>query len=115
MADLKNILTKVLKEKLDSHEDFLLVNVLSKESFEFMHIPGSLNADVHQDDFLEKMEELTGGDKGKEIVVYCSSATCQASPSAARKLAEAGYSNVAHFSEGLAGWKEAGYEFERAE
>lgn len=103
-----------LKDKLDNKEDFLLVNVLSEESFESLHIPGSKNVDVHKDDFLEKMEELTEGDKDKEVVVYCSSFSCQASPSAARKLTEAGYNDVADFEGGLADWKEAGYPLEGA-
>ncbi len=101
-----------VKQKLDNGEDFLLVNVLAKSSFDAMRIPGSKHADVNQPDFLEKMEELTGGDKGAEIVVYCSSPTCQASPAAAQKLVEAGYTNVADYEGGLSGWKEAGYELE---
>jgi len=110
--ELKKVTHEQLKNKLDNKEDFLLINVLSKASFESARIPGSRHADVHEDDFLEKVEELTRGDKSKEIVVYCTSSTCQASPSAARKLVEADYKNVSHFEGGIIGWKEAGYELE---
>lgn len=114
MSKYKTVSTEDLKNKLDSEDDFLLVNVLSESSFESMHIPGSVNVPAHADNFLERMEEITEGNKDKEIVVHCSSASCQASPGAARKLVEAGYSNVADYEDGLAGWKEAGYEFEGA-
>ncbi|MEX0877455.1 MAG: rhodanese-like domain-containing protein [Candidatus Spechtbacterales bacterium] len=112
MADYKIVSAQELKNKLDSKEDFLLVNVLSASSFEGMRIPGSVNVDVHESGFVERMEKVTEGDKDKEIIVHCSSATCQASPSAARKLVEEGYTNVADFEDGLAGWKEAGYPLE---
>ncbi|MDX1535974.1 MAG: rhodanese-like domain-containing protein [Candidatus Spechtbacterales bacterium] len=112
MADYKTISAKDLKQKLDSDEEFLLVDVLSEASYESMHIPGAINVDVHQDDFMEKMKEKTDGDKEKEIVVYCASPQCQASPSAAQKLVDAGYENVSDFEGGLSGWKEAGYDLE---
>ena len=110
--EIKELTKEELKKKLDAEEGFLLINVLSKASFDSLSIEGSKNADVHQPDFLEKMEKLTDGDKNKEIVVYCASFTCQASPSAARKLQEAGYENVYDYSGGLADWKEAGYPLE---
>lgn len=110
----KIISAEELKNKLEKGGDFLLVNVLSESSFEAMRIPGSVNVDVHVPGFLEKMAKVTGGDKDKEIIVHCSSATCQASPSAARKLKEEGYTNVTEFQDGLAGWKEAGYKMEGA-
>lgn len=112
MVALKTITKEELKDKLDSGEDFILVNVLSEDSFESMHIPGSINADIAQDDFLDKIEEVTGGDNDQEIVVYCSSSTCQASPAAARKLEDAGYPNVFHYKGGMADWKDAGYEID---
>lgn len=109
---MQTLTREQLKEKLDKKEDFLLVNVLSKASFDAIHIPGSKNVDVHQPDFLQNIEKLTGGDKDKEIVVYCASFTCQASPAAARKLDEAGYKNVYDFSGGVADWKDGGYQLE---
>lgn len=109
---IKELTKEELKKKLDAKEDFLLINVLSKASFDISRIEASKHADVHQPYFLEKIEKLTAGDKNKEIVVYCASFTCQASPSAARKLDDAGYMNVYDYSGGLADWKEAGYQLE---
>ncbi|MDX1607826.1 MAG: rhodanese-like domain-containing protein [Candidatus Spechtbacterales bacterium] len=114
MPDYKIVSAKDVKNKLEEGGDVLVINVLSESSFNSMHIPGSINIDVHQDDFLENVKKATGGDKDKEIIVHCSSESCQASPGAARKLVEAGYTNVADFEGGLAGWKEAGYKLEGA-
>lgn len=114
MSNLKIIKIEELKEKLDKVDDTLLVNVLSNSSYEAIHIPKSINIDISQSDFLEKIEEVVGGYKNKEIIVHCSSGTCQSSPAAARKLMEAGYTNVFDYEDGIAGWKDAGYLLEGA-
>jgi len=108
----KKISTEELKQKLDKGDDFLLVNVLSGSSFEAMHIPGSINIDMHDKSFLEKFSDAVEGNKNKEIVSYCSSIRCQTPPASARKLAEAGYTNVLHYEEGVVGWKDAGNPME---
>jgi len=98
-----------LKKKIDSKEDFELINVLSKDSYEVKHIPGSKNIPV---DELEERAKTELPDKNKEVIVYCSSPECHASPRAAKKLEAMGYTNVIEFESGLAGWEEANYEFE---
>ena len=106
---MKIIKAEELKKKIDSGEDFVLIDVLSKESFEVQHIPKSISIPVGE---LEERASKELPEKNKEIIVYCASKTCQASPAAAKKLEELGYKNVTDFEDGLAGWKEAGYEFE---
>lgn len=102
---------KTLKEWLDEGKDFVLVDVLSRESYDAKHLPRAQHADVHKDGFMEKVTALVG-DKGKTVVVYCASKSCQASPKAADELAQAGYSDVYDFEGGLADWQNAGYSFE---
>jgi len=106
---MKTIIAKELKRKIDANEDFILVNVLSRESFEIRRIPKSINIPV---DEIEKMASKELPDKNKEIIVYCTSLECQASPTAAKKLITMGYKNVYDFEEGIAGWQDAGFEFE---
>lgn len=106
---MKTISAQELKEKLDSGADVEVINVLSKDSHETKHIPGSKNIPV---DELEERAPKELPDKNKEVIVYCASKDCQASPNAAKKLEEMGYANVEDFEDGLAGWQEAGYEFE---
>ncbi len=47
-------------------------------------------------------------DKTGALVFYCANEKCTASETAAKKAAEAGYSNVAVLPDGIRGWKQAG-------
>jgi len=106
---LKTISAEELKKKIDAKEDFVLINVLSKESYEARHVPSSINIPV---DEVENRAPTELPDKNKEMIVYCASKTCLASPRAAKKLVELGYTNVTEYEAGIAGWQDAGYEFE---
>lgn len=105
------VTTEELKKKIDEGGDFVLIDALSPESFEGRHIPGAKNV-PNGPDFMEKFEKEVGAPKDAEIIVYCSSESCMASVNAAKTLEEAGFTNVAHYKDGLAGWQNAGYEFE---
>ncbi|MCH8003608.1 MAG: rhodanese-like domain-containing protein, partial [Nanoarchaeota archaeon] len=72
-------------------------------------IKTSINIPV---DEIENRSSSDLPDKSKEIVVYCASTDCQASPRAGKKLEELGYTNVVDYEAGIAGWQDAGYEFE---
>ena len=106
---MKTINAEELKKKLEANEDFVLVNVLSKDSFEAKHVPKSINIPVEE---LEQKAPSELPDKNKEIIVYCASTECQASPKAAKKLVEMGYTSVTDYEAGVAGWQDAGYQFE---
>lgn len=103
-----------LKSWKDENRDFTLINVLSEEDFQKVHIPDSHNIPVDRDDFVDQVERLVG-DKQATIVVHCASFDCTASPKAARKLAEAGFENVYDFEGGIKEWRERGHEVERPE
>ncbi len=105
---MKTIKRDELKKKLEKNEDFHLVNVLSEDSFERKRLPKSINIPLDQ---LEK-EAPERFDKNDDIVVYCASEKCQASPKAAKKLSELGFNNVKDYEEGVEGWKDAGLELE---
>ncbi len=107
----KVISTEELKKKIDEGGDFYLVDVLSPNSFEARHVPGAKNV-PNSPNFAKEFDEQIGAPKDADIIVYCSSNTCMASVQAAQRLEEAGYTNVTHFQDGLAGWQNAGYEFE---
>ena len=106
---MRTISTEELRKKIDDKEDFVLVDVLGTESFKSKHIPTSKDIGVNK---IEERAPKELPDKGKEVVVYCASTECQASPTAAKKLEELGYTKVIDFESGLAGWQDAGYEFE---
>lgn len=101
---MRTINAKALNDLIRQDEDVLLLNVLSQEDFEKEHIPGSHNIPESREDFVSQVEKLAGR-KDRPVVVYCASKDCQASPSAARKLTEAGFEHVTDFEGGMAAWK----------
>lgn len=108
---MKTLTKEKLKQMIDDHEDFVLINVLAEEYFDQEHIPGSVNISVKQEDFVDKVKARLP-DKSKKVVVYCASFECQASTAAAKKLADDGYQDVYDYEGGIKEWKEAGYELE---
>jgi len=114
MKNLKDVTREELKKWIDEEKDFVLIDVLLQSSYDGRHILGAVHAGVHEDGFLEKVAKLVP-DKANLTVVYCSSFHCQASPLAAKKLTEAGYTDVYHYAGGLADWQNAGYPFEEGE
>jgi rhodanese-related sulfurtransferase len=80
-----------------------LVNVLSPEAFAKEHIPDSINIPQSE---IDRFEEKFARDK--EIIVYCASKECDASPKTANVLQEHGFTKVYDYAEGLKGWKNAG-------
>lgn len=97
-----------LKAMLDQGDDIQLIDVLPRASFDKQHIPGALHASCYDDDFLGQVEAHVD-DRDSAVIVYCVSASCNASAKAARKLVDAGYTNVFDFEGGVREWGEAGY------
>lgn len=102
------IAREALREKMEAQEDFVLVDVLSPESYARGHLPGAINMPVSD------IEPAALGKLSRDdaVVVYCASFECQASSAAARKLEEMGYTGVIDYEGGLADWKDAGYPLE---
>lgn len=110
---MQTITTRELRRMQDRREDFELINVLPEESYREAHIPGSLSIPLNDANFVEAVKR-TAGSKDRRIVVYCASETCDASPKAAEKLEQAGFSNVADYEGGVKQWQEAGLPLEGA-
>ncbi|WP_162916659.1 rhodanese-like domain-containing protein [Dongia deserti] len=55
------------------------------------------------------LEQLTGGDPSKPLVVFCHP-DCWGSWNAAKRAILYGYSNVHWYEEGIEGWQDAGHE-----
>jgi rhodanese-related sulfurtransferase len=97
-----------LKQKIDSKEGFILIEVLLPELYEQWHIPGAIN--IPADD----MRDIAPGklSKDAEIIVYCRSLTCGASDRAADALEDMGYKNITIFRGGKREWEEKGFTVE---
>jgi len=111
MDQFKEITSEELKGWMDKDKEFILIDVLSKESYNNRHLPGALNVPFGDANFIINVGDIAPSIE-TPIVVYCSSFDCQASPSAAGKLVDEGYENVYDFSGGLADWQDSGYTFE---
>ena len=103
---MKAITRDELKEMNEKqHKDFVLINVLPREKFEEKHIRTSINIPVDSDDFTQTVEKVVA-DKSRPVVVYCANKECDASPQAAKKLEEAGFTQVLDYEGGTRDWFE---------
>ncbi|MEX0746233.1 MAG: rhodanese-like domain-containing protein [Phycisphaeraceae bacterium] len=108
---MQTIQAKQLDEMNARGDDFLLINVLPEDAFQERHIPGSMNIPVEREDFEEQVEQLAG-DKTRTVVVYCASTDCTASPTAANKLEDVGFTHVIDFAGGMQEWEETKHPVE---
>lgn len=99
LADLK----KAIAEK-----KVVLIDVNGSDSYKTGHIPGAIDFEKAEDTLATKLP----ADKSALVVAYCSDENCPAYAAAATKAKELGYTNVKHFSRGIAGWKKAGEKTE---
>ena len=101
---LTQMIARSQPDNVDREEGFALVNVLGPDAFAREHIPWSINIPRGQEDEFEKRFA-----KGKEIVVYCASSDCEASPEVARELGRRGFTAVYDYEGGLKDWKAGGH------
>jgi rhodanese-related sulfurtransferase len=99
-----------LRQKIESGDQFVLVDALAPMSFAHSHLPGAINLPP---DWVDERGPRRIPDLNTEIVVYCSSSTCDSSVIVAQRLMELGYANVGHYVEGKRDWVEAGLPLER--
>lgn len=101
------ITAEELKQEMESDQPPVVINVLGRDAYRARHLPGSINIPTDEIDRVKQLVPF----KGEPIVVHCANEDCDASPRAARRLSEMGYTNVRDFEAGYAGWKQAGYPF----
>jgi rhodanese-related sulfurtransferase len=109
VAALPEISRERLWQKIESGDDFVLVDALAPMSFAHSHLPGAVNLPP------EWVDERGRGripDPTSEIVVYCASSTCESSIEVGNRLVELGYRNVQHYVGGKKDWVEAGLPLE---
>jgi rhodanese-related sulfurtransferase len=86
-----------------NQEPYILIEVLSPDSYAKGHLPHAINIPYEKID-----EEAPKLDKSKTIVTYCNGYTCSASTDAAKKFMELGFKKVYDFKMGKPGWEKAG-------
>lgn len=102
---MKTIDRDTLKEKIDKGETMTLIEVLSPESFEEFHLPGAINIPLGSDTFEDRVQAVAGHDE--QVIVYCKDEACDASPKAAQRLEDLGYTNVLDYAAGKDDWRAA--------
>jgi len=86
-----------------------VIDVNGSESFAEGHIPTSFDFSTNKDNLAAKLPS----DKSALIVAYCGSDKCSAYKKAAKAAVALGYTNVKHYSGGLAGWKASNAELSK--
>ena len=99
LADLK----KAIAEK-----SVTLIDVNGSATYTAGHLPGALDFETTEGTLAAKLP----ADKGALVVAYCADEHCGTFAFAAAKARELGYTNVRHYSPGIAGWKKAGEKTE---
>jgi len=82
----------------------ILIDVNGTKSYEKGHIPGAIDFQAYKADLADALP----ADKDALVVAYCANKHCGAYQRAAKMAVDLGYTNVAHYSRGIEGWKEAG-------
>ena len=97
-AEYKKITAEEAKERMDKDDKVVILDVRTEEEYQEGHVPGAIvipNETISS----EPLEELP--DMDQEILVYCRGGNRSAQ--AAKKLAEAGYTQVYDFG-GIIDW-----------
>jgi len=106
---MRLIKNEELKNMMEMHVPFVLIDARSHEEYEKGHLPGAESIPSYH---LGK-QVLNRHKKTDTIVTYCTDFDCEASTIAARKLENLGFTRVVEFKGGIKDWKEAGYPIEK--
>ena len=99
--------TAVLHTLLEADTPLVLLDARSGKYDDGRRIPGarSLNDKSSAEEIAKTLQT-----KDTLVVTYCSNTKCPASGHLAEHLRTLGYRNVLEYSEGIAGWTDAGYK-----
>jgi len=97
-----------LQQMIDETKPLTILNVLSTKQFRAGHITGSINVPLSSPEFVKLVEERVPN-KSEQLVVYCASKTCDASPKASKILEKNGYTNIYDFEGGIKEWHKYGH------
>ena len=102
-SEIASISQADLQKAIDA-KSVTILDVNGDESYKEGRIPTAINYYAVED----KVATVLPADKGALVVAYCGSPKCGAYKKAAAAAQKLGYTNVAHFSPGIAGWRASG-------
>lgn len=93
-----NITAAEAKKLMDTHQDYVILDVRTQEEFDEKHIPGAVLIPDYE---IAQKAEIVLQNKEQLILVYCRSG--RRSKLAAQELEELGYTNIKEFG-GIIDW-----------
>ena len=107
-AAIRQVSLEDLKDRLDSGEELILVDVREKDEWRQGHVPGALN--LPPAEAAARVPELADALASAEaVVVYCHGVECSDAIGVAERLLEVIPEPVYVFEAGLKGWIDAGH------
>ena len=97
-ASFVNITAEKAKQLMDTEENYIILDVRTKEEYDQGHIPGAI---LIPDNRIDADAEKVLTDKNQLILVYCRSG--RRSKLAAERLVKLGYTNIKEFG-GILDW-----------
>lgn len=113
LASVEAISAQDVKERLDSGDVDLVVDVREPKEWEGGHVPGSINVprgmlELRADPESPATDPVLSANKDARVIVYCLKAPGARSVLAAQTLGNMGYSNVAAMRGGFEEWQAEG-------
>ena len=113
LANVEGISAQDVKERLDSGDVDLVIDVREPKEWEGGHVPGSINVprgmlELRADPESPATDPALSAKKDARVIVYCLKAPGARSVLAAQTLGNMGYSNVAAMRGGLEEWRAEG-------
>lgn len=109
-TEVEEISRDEVKRMLDNGEDVTVIEVLDPDAYADFHLPGAINVPLASD-FGDTIQQAVP-DKSRTVIVYCWDEDCHASPTAAKRMRQVGYSRVYDYADGKKDWKDAGLPVE---
>jgi rhodanese-related sulfurtransferase len=106
---MNEITREQLWQRIESDDEFVLIDALAPMSFAHSHLPGAINLPP---EWVDERGPQRIPNLDTEVVVYCATSTCDSSVIVGNRLVELGYRNVSHYSGGKRDWIEAGLPVE---
>ena len=106
---MNEITREDLWQRIESGDEFVLVDALAPMSFAHSHLPGAINLPP---EWVDERGPRRIPELDTEVVVYCATSTCDSSVIVGNRLVELGYRNVSHYAGGKRDWIEAGLPVE---
>jgi len=108
VAEPKNVTPEEAEKLIKSRKDLVILDVRTAEEFEAGHIKGAKNASFLDDDFDQKLKEVTG----KPVLVHCASGGRSAK--AVKQMLGKEFPELYHMNGGMKAWQDAGKEVEKS-